>query len=350
MKILFTGVNPALRGGLERFAERAAELLRTQGHTVDVVWRAPDELEAYDLVVMQKIPEKLSDLRRLKAACGERLRFYAHDHCIYCLRRHSYWPGRRLCTRTYSFLPCRLCAAVTRPSFLWRNLTYPLKAFLKEMRTVRAFTPSGFIKERLVASGFPADRVKCVFPLFLRVEGSVRPDGDWMPDGRLRVLFLGQLLGGKGVSVLVEALRHVSVPCTLAIAGTGPDEEKLKRQASTLPSGVKVEFLGWQPNPEPLFAASDVCVVPSLWHEPFGTVGAEALSHGVPVVTFDVGGLRDWLKPGETGFFAEDRSPRALAAALDKIADPKLLARLGAKSMEFARRTFSPERFLEEFT
>ena len=353
MKILFTGVYSHLYGGLERFAERAAAALREHGHTVDVVGDPPRELDDRDLVLMQKIPPTVADLRRLKARYGDKLRFYAHDHELYCLRRHYYDPFRRLCERTYSFFPCRLCAAVTRPQWVLRNVFRPICAFIKEMREVRTFVPATYIKDNLVKNGFAPEMVKVLYPLFVRPFRDEAAAHTWMPDGKLRILFMGQLIAGKGVGMLVDAAGLMSCPHELLVVGAGRDEAKLRKRAS---EGVK--FLGWQENAQRFFKDADVCAVPSLWNEPYGTVGAEALSHGVPVVTFDVGGLSDWLIPGETGLFAkapngqtrvpEARTPATLAAALDQMADPQKLKYMSGHALDTVERLFDPDRFLVE--
>ena len=309
MKILFTGVYSHLYGGLERFAERAAAALREHGHTVDVVGDPPRELDDRDLVLMQKIPPTVDDLRRLKARYGDKLRFYAHDHELYCLRKHYYDPFRHLCDRTYSFFPCRLCAAVTRPQWVLRNIFRPIRAFIKEMRDVRTFVPATYIKDNLVKNGFAPEMVKVLYPLFVRPFREEAAAHTWMPDGKLRILFMGQLIAGKGVGMLVDAAGLMSRPHELLVA--------------------------------------------------YGTVGAEALSHGVPVVTFDVGGLSDWLIPGETGLFAkapngqtrvpEARTPATLATALDEMADPQKLKYMSGHALDTVARLFDPDRFLTDF-
>lgn len=351
MKILFTGVYSHLYGGLERFAERAAAALRERGHAVDVVGDPPRELDDRDFVLMQKIPPTVADLRRLKARYGDKLHFYAHDHELYCLRRHYYDPFRRLCDRTYSFFPCRLCAAVTRPQWVFRNVFRPLCAFRDEMRTVKTFVPATYIKDNLVRNGFAPEMVKVLYPLFVRPFREEAAAHKWMPDDKLRILFMGQLIAGKGVGMLVDAARLMARPHELLIVGTGRDEAKLRRRATD-----GVTFLGWQENAQRFFKDADVCALPSLWNEPYGTVGAEALSHGVPVVTFDVGGLSDWLIPGKTGLFAQApdgqtrvpaaRTPATLAAALDQMADPQKLKDMSGHAMEIVERLFDPERFL----
>ena len=72
-------------------------------------------------------------------------------------------------------------------------------------------------------------------------------------------------------------------------------------------------------------------------------------------VAFDVGGIRDWLVPGETGLFAATESGEtrvaaarcsdALSRALDKIADPAELSRMGANALAKAGELFDPDRF-----
>ena len=342
LRFLFTGVYAHLNGGLERFAQRAAAELRQAGHTVETVGDIPRKLGYYDRVIMQKVPPRLSDLRRLKLRYGERLRFYAHDHDLYCLRRHFYDPFRRLCARTYSPIPCRLCAAVTRPKWIWRALTRDLVGFLREMRTVRAFVPTYYMRDNLVKNGFPPDRVRWLSPLWT---DSAFARTDFMPDGVLRLLYAGQLIAGKGVGVLLDAVALLKIPWTLTIAGMGRDEAALKKRAASI-TGGKVVFAGWQPSVVPFFAQSDVSLVPSLWNEPLGTVGAESLAHGTPVVAFNHGGIGDWLKDGVTGLFAEPNA-QSLAETLTKTADPALLTKFSHAGAEHIRRLHSTKQFLE---
>ena len=349
LRFLFTGVYPHLYGGLERFVVRASDTLRAAGCVVDTAGDVPRKLGYYDRVVMQKIPKRLKDLRRLKLRYGDRLRFYVHDHELYCLRRHYYDPMRRVCDRVYSFFPCRACAAVTRPKWVWRALTRDIAGFIREMREVRAFVPTDYMKRNLVKNGFAPERVLRVAPL---ITDDVRERDDFMPaaaDGSrpLRILYAGQLIAGKGVAVLMDAVALLKVPWTLTVVGTGRDDALLKARAAALPAG-KVVFTGWQKSVAPYFAASDVVVVPSLWNEPFGTVGSEALAAGTPVIAFTHGGMDDWLVPGETGFAPDSTAP-ALADALARIADPALLARFSRAGAALVRGRFSSKCFREGF-
>ncbi len=347
-RVLFTGVDSAFGGGLERFALRAAEALRAKGCRVDVVDAVPRTLGAYDRVVMQKMPRSLADLRRLKLRYGARLRFYAHDHELYCLRRHYYDPFRRPCARFYAPIPCRVCAIVTRPKWIGRALTRNMVAFLDEMRGVRTFVQGAYMRRNLLACGFAPDRLRCVAPFWTDAVSAARTD--FMPrnadgDRPLRILFVGQLVAGKGVRVLLEAVARLSVPHSLTVVGSGRDATLLRRRARAVANG-DIRFVGWQTNVTPFLADADVVVVPSLWNEPFCMAGVEAFAAGVPVIAFNRGGIGDWLRDGETGLFADEPTAEALSRALAKAADPIRLAGFSRACVALVRANYSTERFL----
>jgi glycosyltransferase involved in cell wall biosynthesis len=83
---------------------------------------------------------------------------------------------------------------------------------------------------------------------------------------------------------------------------------------------VRVSFEGWidRPTRAKLLATSDVLVFPSLWPEPYGLSGLEALAAGVPVAAFGSGAIREWLRDGIDGAVAPADPPTSagLAAAI----------------------------------
>ena len=105
------------------------------------------------------------------------------------------------------------------------------------------------------------------------------------------LLFVGQLIRGKGVQLLLQALARMKAQRTLDIVGTGNMEPKLKALAAELGVGDRVRFRGFQKNPLDWMRAAKCVVVPSFWQEPYGLVAAEAVALGRKVVAFAVGGL-----------------------------------------------------------
>ena len=143
-----------------------------------------------------------------------------------------------------------------------------------------------------------------------------------------RLLFIGRMTNLKGVDVLLHALAkaqpRLGSPIHLTIAGDGPtriDNERTATALRGLPA-LSIEFTGWVDGQrrKDLMFHHDLLVVPSTWPEPFGMVGLEAASYGMPAVAFSVGGIPEWLQNGVNGFLAPGHPPTAegLADAIHK--------------------------------
>ena len=150
------------------------------------------------------------------------------------------------------------------------------------------------------------------------VERADALDEDSLPPATLdhtvaRLLFVGRVDRLKGGPLLLDALPTIATRLgrrvQLDIAGDGPDLAAWRGHADRVTAGgnVDVAFHGWTAGPrlEALWQASALLVVPSIWPEPFGLVGAEAGSRGVPAAAFAVGGIPEWLTDGENGHLAD---------------------------------------------
>jgi len=215
-------------------------------------------------------------------------------------------------------------------------------------RLAKLMVASQYMKHELVAVGIAADHV-VVNPIGVEVEAekpaSVRPR-----EVERMVLFVGRIYEVKGPQYLLAALEHVEIPCRAVFVGDGPDLERLKPAATRLSPRHTVEFTGWidQGEVQCLYQQARVVVVPSVWPEPFGMVGVEALKHGKPVVAFDVGGVAEWLKDGDNGFLVAPKDTLALAAAIKKLLmDTELVEEMGRRARALAREQFNIERHID---
>lgn len=136
----------------------------------------------------------------------------------------------------------------------------------------------------------------------------------------IRLTFVGRMDHLKGADVLLDTLPLVHAalrrPVRLDLIGAGPATARLEAHAAGLRqrhAGLRITFHGWCPQPRvrDLLASTDLLVVPSLWPEPFGLVGLEAASLGVPAAAFNVGGISEWLKDGVNGILAPADPPTA---------------------------------------
>lgn len=109
--------------------------------------------------------------------------------------------------------------------------------------------------------------------------------------------FIGRIRRPKGiVPLLSAAARH---DLKLLVAGTidSPFVQQLRESFES----SRIRFLGWQERNE-FFRMIDICVVPSLYEEPFGRVSVEAQASGTPVLVSRMGGLTETFREGVTGW------------------------------------------------
>jgi glycosyltransferase involved in cell wall biosynthesis len=172
-------------------------------------------------------------------------------------------------------------------------------------------------------------------------------------NGAWRLLFAGRMDYLKGGSILLDALRDVAAkrPAHLTLAGDGPDRMRWEAYAREIRTpNLTTEFVGWvtQERVGALMSEADLLVVPSLWPEPFGSVGPVAGQHGLPAAAFSTGGIPQWLGDGVNGHLAPADPPTStgLAGAIVAcLGNPVHYAALRQGAREMATR-FTMERHL----
>lgn len=139
-------------------------------------------------------------------------------------------------------------------------------------------------------------------------------------------VLVARLIKRKNIELTVCAFRsaceQMDAPIALSIAGTGPDEEALKRLTSQLGVGDRVKFLGKLSNEEisPLIANSVALILMST-SEQWGLVVNEAVACNVPVIVSDAVGARDTLvRNFVNGLVIESDNEIGLAQAMVEMA------------------------------
>jgi glycosyltransferase involved in cell wall biosynthesis len=150
----------------------------------------------------------------------------------------------------------------------------------------------------------------------------------------------------KGQSIAIQALARAKSEAPdhklrLILAGTGPDEAKLRTLVESLGLANEVEFRGWvEYNDMPaLLGEADVLLLPSRW-DPFPVAILEAMAAGLPVLASAAcGSARDRIVAGENGFIHTVGDMETLASHVKSLASsPNLRENMGASALQTSRQ------------
>ncbi|HZL89041.1 MAG TPA: glycosyltransferase family 4 protein [Pirellulaceae bacterium] len=171
-----------------------------------------------------------------------------------------------------------------------------------------------------------------------------------LPTDKPLVLFAGQIIERKGVADVLHAWRELmprwGQRAELVIVGDdlegkGAYRHKMEQLAAEL--AVPARFVGFQKNVPTWLTAASVVLVPSH-AEPLGNATLEAMAYARPVIGGNVGGIPEMIVSDQTGLLVPPKSPRELAAAIDRLlSDPDLAARMGAAARQRCEEMFSLE-------
>jgi glycosyltransferase involved in cell wall biosynthesis len=186
-------------------------------------------------------------------------------------------------------------------------------------RHVRRFiAPSEFTRRWLTdKAGIDAARITSISPL---VEIPVRGID---PAAGQYVGYAGRFSPEKGIDILVQAGRLSDVPIRMSRNMNG-----LLKVA--VPLDIEVDVTSDRHGLADFYRGARMLVVPSLGLETFGLVGAEAMSHGVPVIASRIGALAELIEDGVDGLLFEPGNVRDLADKITRLwNDADLCRRLG---------------------
>jgi glycosyltransferase involved in cell wall biosynthesis len=223
-------------------------------------------------------------------------------------------------------------------------------AKLRERDTYRhcgvSIACSTFMAHTLRLNGFDEERIHLV-PNFSRFDsfatGALPPRRRGIPGGDrpFELLFSGQAVGGKGLEVLIAALRSTEGNWRLTVLGEGPRLAPARSETERFGLQDRVRFAGWVPQAETAryYQLSDLLVIPSIIDEALPLVGIEAMSFGTPLVGFAVGGIPDYLRDDETGVLVETTTAEALRVGMQRaMGDPDRITAWGREARSLVAR------------
>lgn len=276
---------------------------------------------------------------RLARDAGVKTIVTLHDYWGFCFRNTGMTSEGEQCTDATS---CRECQQHIDDG---RKRRIPMRMRQDYFRLfadgVDAFvSPSRYLADSYIAAGFPATRMHVVWngigvERFAQVQRVPSDD-------KIRFSFIGHFGEHKGVHTLLQALPLVSQRAKVLInlVGDGEERGEYKRMLSENGCGQHVRFWGKIDNSrvEEVYAETDVLVLPSIWHENQPVSITEAMASGCPVIASDMGGNRELIVDGVTGYLFKAGDAAQLAERISKfVDDPSLLERMGREGRQRMR-------------
>ena len=178
-------------------------------------------------------------------------------------------------------------------------------------------------------------------------------DRNWGPRDELVVLMLGRLLRQKGVPEFVEVasrIRRLVPQARFVVAGEEDMGHPDAVSREWLDSRDDVEYLGRLADVRPALAKADLLLFPSYYREGVPRVILEASATGLPVVAYDVPGVRDVVGDGETGFLVPEGNVEALARGVRTLLEDETLRRkMGRAARSLMERSFDVRDVTQQY-
>ena len=177
-----------------------------------------------------------------------------------------------------------------------------------------------------------------------------------LSDDEFIVLQLGRMVPRKGVDNVIRSIAVLKqahgIQARLLVVGgntcesdpaSTPEVGRMQALAASLGIAEQVTFTGRRPRDQLhiYYSAANVFVT-TPWYEPFGITPVEAMACGTPVIGAAVGGIKNTVIDGQTGFLVPPNDPDALAQKLAWLQKhPKTAQRLGWAGMRRAYRHYT---------
>lgn len=211
------------------------------------------------------------------------------------------------------------------------KLFWPIyKLYFKKIDKVQ--TISNFLADWAEKLGVKKEKI-IVVPNGIEINSIINKDRlkkslNIQKDDRI-ILTISRLVKKNGIDDLIQAFQllvtqHSLLNTKLLIVGGGPLENNLKKIIKGFKLEDRIIFIGEVVNEKALeyYQIADVFCRPSL-SEGLGNSFLEAMANEVPVIATPVGGIPDFLKERETGWFCKVKDPQSIAKKISYILDEK---------------------------
>lgn len=186
-----------------------------------------------------------------------------------------------------------------------------------------------------------------------KVKSDVRKE-QGIPEDAFVFVFVGRIVGDKGVNELVGAFNRINKNdqnTHLLLVGPKETEQNpiSEKTASIIEKNPSIHSVGMQQNVRPYLKAADAFVLPS-YREGFGMVLIEAGAMGLPCITTNITGCNEIIIPGENGSIVEPKNEETLYEEMKKwLEHPEIVSEMAGKARKLVEDRYECHKVWEEY-
>lgn len=210
--------------------------------------------------------------------------------------------------------------------------------------------PSQFRKENVRRLLGTTERVRVIPNALLLPRGGFRDED---PGDPVTVVSANRFIPHKRVATIVRAFKDMAIPgAKLVLVGSGAEVEVEKVKEAIIETGLQTDVvLTGALSSEDVYAEFERAsfYVSASLEEGFPNVFIEAMHFGLPIVSTDVGGCREMVEEGRTGFLVDPHDESALVESMRKLATDRNLRNTFAKAAYERSKRYDLSVVVEEF-
>jgi len=170
------------------------------------------------------------------------------------------------------------------------------------------------------------------------IDKNVLKDELSIPRDAVVLISVGELQSRKNHITPIKALSQLDSNIYYIICGQGKLKEDLQLRTKELGVEKQVKFLGYRSDIDALCGMADIYIFPSR-REGLGIAALEGMAAGLPLISSDINGIKDYTKNGMTGYCLEPLDVKGFQKAIYRLSnDAKLRRKMGHYNQEIAKK------------
>ncbi|MDD3627626.1 MAG: glycosyltransferase family 4 protein [bacterium] len=267
--------------------------------------------------------------------------YFVHNYSLLCKSKLKYfsYPVKGVCNRSLGSL-CNLNYYLLR--CMGRSSLKDIKEMKKILGLFNGFiVTSKFMKELLEKNEISGNKIR-INNLFSTIQFEKYPISE--TEENIDILFMGRLTKEKGILDFLKKIPDKEL--TVKICGSGYLKEQIETVISkSFKNGSSADWIYRKNDIINIYKKSKIIIFPSIYPEPFGLVGLEAMLMKKPIVAFNVGGIGEWLKDGVNGFLIKENDWTDFNRKVIQLLNNNDLRRkMGQNAFELYNERFTFER------